>query len=251
MLLAADVGELVLGGGLGKEIVHARFPGDGLGGERVVARDHDGLDAHGAEPLEPIRQPSLDNVLEVDDAQRFFLRRHDQRRAALAGDGGDGIVDLGRELAAHVGAHAVGRALAVLLAVHVHAAHARLRGEGYELGVGQLRELAPADALLLFGEHDDGAALGGLVREAGELRGVGEFVGGDARRGDELDGLPVAQRDGAGLVEQEHVHVTRRLHGAAGHGEHVLLHQPVDARDADGAEQAADGRRDQAGPAAR
>ena len=41
-------------------------------------------------------------------------------------------------------------------------------------------------------------------------------------------------------------HVACRLDGAARHGEDVLLHQAVDARDADGREQAADGRRDQA-----
>ena len=164
VLLAADVGELVLGRGLGEEIVHARLPGDGLGGERIVTGDHDRLDPHRAEPLEAIRQPTLDNVLEVDDAQRLLARGDDQRRAALAGNLLHRCFDLGWEFPADERAHAVGRALAVLLAVEVDAAHARLRGEGHELGVGQLREFAPPDALLLFGEDNNRAAFGASRR---------------------------------------------------------------------------------------
>ena len=67
-----------------------------------------------------------------------------------------------------------------------------------------------------------------------------------ARQRDELDRLAVAERDRAGLVEQQRVHVARRLDGAAAHRDHVLLDQPVHAGDADGREQAADGRRDEA-----
>jgi hypothetical protein len=36
-----------------------------------------------------------------------------------------------------------------------------------------VRELAAAEAVLLLGEDDDGAAFGGLVGEGGELGGVG------------------------------------------------------------------------------
>src|SRR4051812_40447355 len=48
-----DQRQLVLGGGLREEVVDARLLGDRLGGQRVVARDHDGLDAHAAQFLEP------------------------------------------------------------------------------------------------------------------------------------------------------------------------------------------------------
>ena len=61
----------------------------------------------------------------------------------------------------------------------------------------------------------------------------------------ELRRLAVAERDGAGLVEQQRVDVARRLDGAARHGEHVEAHQPVHAGDADGRQQRADGGRDQ------
>jgi hypothetical protein len=66
------------------------------------------------------------------------------------------------------------------------------------------------------------------------------------RRGNELGGLAVAQGDGAGLVEQQRVHVAGGLDGASAHGQHVVLHQAVHAGDADGREQAADGGGNQA-----
>ncbi len=47
-LLLLDVVQLVLGRGLRQEIVDAGFGCDGGRGQRVVAGDHDGANAHGA-----------------------------------------------------------------------------------------------------------------------------------------------------------------------------------------------------------
>ena len=63
----------------------------------------------------------------------------------------------------------------------------------------------------------------------------------DARQRQEFRRLAIAQGDGAGLVEQQGIDVARRLDGAARHGQHVELDQPVHAGDADGREQRADG----------
>ena len=79
-----------------------------------------------------------------------------------------------------------------------------------------------------------------------ELRGVGELLLGHARQRDELGRLPVAERDRAGLVEQQRVHVAGRLDRAARHRQHVALHEPVHAGDADRRQQPADRRRNQA-----
>ena len=76
------------------------------------------------------------------------------------------------------------------------------------------RELALAQPVLL-GEHDDRAALGRLVGQRGQLRGLGQLGLGDARHRDELRRLAVAERDRAGLVEQQHVDVAGRLDRAA------------------------------------
>ena len=68
----------------------------------------------------------------------------------------------------------------------------------------------------------------------------------DAGDREELGRLPVAVGDRAGLVEQQRVAVAGRLDRAARHGQHVALHEPVHAGDADRREQRADRRRDEA-----
>ena len=64
--------------------------------------------------------------------------------------------------------------------------------------------------------------------------------------GDDLDGLAIAQRDRAGLVEQQRVDVAGRFDRATAHRQNVALHHAVHAGDADRREQAADRRRDEA-----
>ena len=67
-----------------------------------------------------------------------------------------------------------------------------------------------------------------------------------ARRRHERHRLPVAQRDRAGLVEQQHVDVAGSLDRPARHRQHVRLDHPIHAGDADRRQQPADGRRDEA-----
>ena len=227
MLERADLLELALGGGLGQEVVNAGLGGDCRGGERVVARHHDGLDAHLAQVGELLLNAGLDDVLEVHNAQHAAILGHDQRGAAGLGDALDGLVALLGEHAAgclHIGAHGIGSALADLIALVVHTGHAGRRGEGDELHT-LILECAAAQTELLLGEHDDGTAFGGLVGQRGKLGGIGQLRGIDAVDRDELGGLTVTQGDGAGLVEHEDVDVAGGLDGAAGHGQHVGLVQ--------------------------
>ena len=86
LLLLADAGQLVLGLGLGDEIVHAGLGGNGGGGEVVVAGDHDGANAHFAKLREAFLDAALDNVLEPDDAQHARVVGHHQRSGARSGD---------------------------------------------------------------------------------------------------------------------------------------------------------------------
>ena len=132
------------------------------------------------------------------------------------------------------------------MAVDIHAAHPRLRGEGHEDGVRHLVDFPAADAVPLLGQDHDAAPFRRFVRQAGKLRGLGQFLGIDAGGRDEFRRLAVAHRDRAGLVQQQHVDVAGGLHRAAAHGQHVLLHHAVDAGDADGREQSADRGRNQA-----
>ena len=99
LLLALDQRHLVLGRGLGEEVVDAGLVGDRLGGQRVVAGDHDRADAHRAQLVEALPHALLDDVLEVDDAEhrarcRLADLADDQRRAAGGGDAVDDAAEL-------------------------------------------------------------------------------------------------------------------------------------------------------------
>ena len=173
---------------------------------------------------------------------------HHQRRAAGAGDLFNLLADLLRQrrsLLFEKAGNGIHRALANARAGQVDAAHAGLRGEGNKLGVNAA-QVAAAQVVLFLGQHDDRAALGSFVGERGELRGVGQPFVAHVGRGMKLRGLAVAEGDGAGLVEQQRVHVAGCFNGAPAHGQHVVLHQAVHAGNADGREQAANGGRNQA-----
>ncbi|MNT20214.1 hypothetical protein D3C72_1555160 [compost metagenome] len=96
----------------------------------------------------------------------------------------------------------------------VHPAHAGLGGEVHELGSHGL-DVALAQVELLLGQYDDAAAFGRFVGQRCQLGGVGQGGIRDTRGRDELAGLAVAQGNGAGLVQQQHVHVACSLHRAA------------------------------------
>ena len=101
------------------------------------------------------------------------------------------------------------------------------------------------DAIFLLHQRDDRAAFRGLVGIAGEQRSFGGLLLGNARHRDHFGREPVAEGDGAGLVEQQRVDVAGRLHRAAGHRQHVEAHQPIHAGNADRRQQRADRGRDQ------
>lgn len=161
----------------GQEIVHSGFRRDGGRGERIVAGDHDGFDPHFAQVGELFLDAVLDDVLQVDDAQNFMVFRHHQGCAALVGDGLDHIVAFGAVGAAVLGyilLHSVRGALADLVAVKVHAAHAGGGREGNE-GHPLVLQRPFADAERLFGQHHNAAAFRRLVggeKQAGRRRPV-------------------------------------------------------------------------------
>ena len=74
---------------------------------------------------------------------------------------------------------------------------------------------------------------------------AGKVLGRDAGHWHELGRHAIAERDRAGLVEQQRVDVARRLDRAAGSRDDVEADQPVHAGDADGRQKPADRRRNQ------
>ena len=215
-------------------------------GERVVAGDHHRADPHRPELREALAHPLLDDVLEVDDAER--ASRRSRRRAASrprratrstiasssAGTEPPRVLDPAPDR--------VGGALADRAPVEVDAAHPRLGRERDERAFG---DVPLAQPVALLREDDDRAPFRRLVGEARELRRVGELALVDARQRQELGRLAVAERDRAGLVEQQRRAVARRLDRASREREHVAADEPVHAGDPDRREQAADRRRDQ------
>jgi len=110
-------------------------------------------DAHGAERSNAIREAALDDVLEVDGAEHPFVRRHDQWRTARPGDP---IHDAwtGSANCYPVTRHCVGSALAVLGAIHVHAAMRSGRNGTRWRSAARAASTARAGPYFLLGQHD-------------------------------------------------------------------------------------------------
>ena len=136
----------------------------------------------------------------------------------------------------------VAGALAQPRPVEVHAAHAGLGAEGHEAGRWG-RSGARGGRTAWPGPRSSGPrASRPRARPSARPRRARVL---DTGHRQELGGLAVAERDRAGLVEQQHVHVARGLHGATGERQHVAAHQPVHARDPDRRQQRPDGRGDE------
>ena len=110
----------------------------------------------------------------------------------------------------------------------------------------QLVHFARAQSEFLLGQHDDAAAFRVSSASEASCAASARSFRLDAGRGMKRRRHAIAQRDRAGLVEQQHIHVARRFHRASAHRQHVALKHAIHAGDADGAEQSADRRRNQA-----
>ena len=132
----------------------------------------------------------------------------------------------------HVFPHRVGGALADLHTTDIDTAHARLRGEGHEAGL-RTADRPPPQIEALLRQYDDAAPLRRLIRQRSQLCRIGQFLLRDAIHWKERTGLPVAQRDGARLVEHEDVNIPGGLDGAPAHRQHIRLVQAAHAGDTD------------------
>ena len=76
-----------------------------------------------------------------------------------------------------------------------------------------------------------------------KLRRIRQHLRGRAIDRDKIGRHAIAQGDRAGLIQQQSINIASGFHGAAAHRKNVLAQQAVDAGDADGGKQAANGRR--------
>ena len=93
--------------------------------------------------------------------------------------------------------------------------------------------LAPTQSVLLFRQHHNRTALRSFIGQRRKLRRIRQHRFAYARRRHEFRSLAVAQRDRSGLIEQQSVHVAGSFDRASRHRQHIVLHQPVHAGDAD------------------
>src|SRR5205807_5949662 len=221
---------------LGQKIIHASLPRNGRCGERVVAGNHHGANAHGAEVSEALEHSTLDDVGQRDHAQHPPVLGNQKRSAAPIGDVCNALLSFFGDLLAAFGnvfGDCVGRAFADLPSVEVDSRHPRLRGKRNEHRIVRSK-IASAQSVFFFCQHNNRAAFGGFVGEGRKLGGVSEvcFVHIGAR--EKHRGFAIAQRDGAGFVQQKHVYVPGCFHSAAGHGDNISLNHAVHAGDSDG-----------------
>ena len=115
--------------------------------------------------------------------------------------------------------------LRICAAVEVDAAHARLGGERDERRRRARASSRPRRPYCSFAsttiERPSGVSSASEASCAASASSCSRHAGDR----DELGRLPVAERDRAGLVEQQRVHVAGRLDRPAGHRQHVVLHQ--------------------------
>ncbi len=176
----------------------------------------------------------------MNRAHHFPVIGDHQRSSPLLGDIPDARLHHFRQSGSHKFADSVRSALPVLAAVYIHSAHAGFRSERNEFGLFEVVKF-PFTNAELFGKHDYAAPLWSFIGQGGQLGCIGQFLDGNARGGQEFDGLPIAESDRPGFVQQKHVHIPGSLNGSTAHGKNIMLNQPVDARNADGAKKAADG----------
>ena len=173
--------------------------------------------------VEALLDAALHHVLQVDDAEhaRAVARRPAACRPTVAMRV-TRCVDARPASRRRARSRACGSAstapLRMHAAVEVAAAHARLRRERDERRAPICVHVAPAqaDSCSLASttiERPSGVSSARLASCAASASASGATP----RRRDELGGHAVAERDGAGLVEQQRVDVARRLDGAAAH----------------------------------
>ena len=218
-------------------------------GAGVVAGDHDRADAHRPQLGEALAHAGLDDVGQADDAEHagppVLAHGHGQRRAALVGDPVDDVGDLADAVPAQASSEP---------AAPLRISRPSMSSPDMRVCAVNGTNCATASAAVASGASPYSAAQSAtMLRPSGvwsarldSRAAVGQLGDVDAGGRDELGRLPVAEGDRAGLVEQQRVDVARGLHRAAGGREHVALHEPVHAGDADRGEQRADGRRDEA-----
>ncbi len=223
LLIFAYKPELVFGLRFREEVVDPGFRRNRRRGELVITGDHDGPYPHQTKLRESLFDSSLDNILQVYDAEDFRILGNNERGPPGPADVLDGLQDRRRECPPfrfHKGADGFGGALPYdppegwIVRLYVGPAHARLRAERNKVRC-DLTDLPAAEAVLLLGKDGNGPPFGGLVRQGGKLRRIRKAFLRYAGSGSEFRRHAVSERHRPCLVKKEDVDVSGRLDGAS------------------------------------
>ncbi|MOA25780.1 hypothetical protein D3C78_1465270 [compost metagenome] len=160
----------------------------------------------------------------MDRAEQLAVGTHQQRRTTALGD----LVDFPGHRRQHVGTrqankrqHRIHGPLAIDTALIVNTGQAGLGAEwhGGQRLSGRLGLWIKAAQVL-----DNRLALGRVIGQRGEQRPFGQLLGADTRRCVNSAATTVTEGDGAGLVQHQHMHVTRGFHRTTGFGDDVQAH---------------------------
>ena len=118
--------------------------------------------------------------------------------------------------------HRFGSAFSDFIPVIIYAAHTGFRGKGDE-GCVFVGKLSAADSKLFFCKDDNASALRRFIGKGRELCRIGKLLLRHAVYRKEGVRLAVAERNGAGLIEHQDIHITGGFNGTAAHGKHICL----------------------------
>ena len=162
----------------GEKVVDAGFSRDRRGGQRVVAGDHDGADAHAPQLGEALADAAFDDVLEVNDAEQPCRSRRPASGVPpdLAISSAMALISrsLGEPLPTPAPRPAVdrdSRGWRRPRPCESRRRRCRRRSCGVCAVNGmnlacELLDVAPANAVFLLGEHDDASGLRASRRQA-------------------------------------------------------------------------------------
>ena len=228
-----------------KEVIHTGLGSNGRSSNRIVAGDHNGLDAHFPQICKFLLHTLLDNILQIDNAENLVVLSHNQRCAALGRNRLDNSITVRRIHTAcmgHITLHGICCAFSDFAAVKVDAAHTGHGSKWDKVHILVLKASATNSKLLLC-QHNNASALGGFIGQRRKLSGVRQFLNINTIYRNELRCLSIAQGDCSGFVKHQNVYITGGFNGTTTHGQNICLVQSGHTGNTDGGKQGTNGSR--------
>lgn len=94
--------------------------------------------------------------------------------------------------------------------------------------------MAAPDSKLFFSQHYDAAAFRRFIGQGSKLGGFRQLQVIHPGCRQEFVRHSIAEGDGSGFIQHQHINVPGYFHGAPGHSQHIPAHKPVNAADTNG-----------------